>query len=410
MNVLVVNTGSSSIKYQLFNMEKMTTLASGLLERIGEHGSRLIYKRGNSTEPISVTKPISNHTDGMKEIVNLLMDSKVGVIKDATELTAIGHRVVHGGELFKEPSLITHHVLDAIKKNIPLAPLHNPANLAGIEATVALFSNVPQVAVFDTAFHQTMPPHAYQYAIPYHLYDDHKIRRYGFHGTSHYYVAKQAAKFLKKPLDAVNLITIHLGNGCSMTAIQHGKSIDTSMGMTPLEGLMMGTRCGDIDSAIPYYLSQNANLNFSEIDNLLNKQSGLKGICGSNDLRDIEKRAAEKDPKATLAIDMYAYRIKKYIGAYVAALGTVDALVFTAGVGENSFEIRKRTLSGLSEIGIVMDSAKNNANEKVTRAIHAGNSKISILVIPTNEELEIAEQTIQVITAREGNHGGLPLR
>jgi acetate kinase len=303
--------------------------------------------------------------------------------------------VVHGGEDFKRPVLIDDNVLQAIKNNAPLAPLHNPANLVGIEVARALFPGIPQVAVFDTAFHQTIPPKAFHYGVPYDLYKTHRIRRYGFHGSSHSYVAKEAAKYLGKPLDELNLITIHLGNGASITAIEKGKSVDTSMGMTPLEGLVMGTRCGDIDPAIYFYLSEYFSMSVSEIESLLNKQSGLKGLCGTNDMREILQNSEKGDPLAKLALDIYAYRIKKYVGAYYAVLGRVDAIVFTAGIGENAPEIRKMALAGLERLGIIISDDKNESKENLE--IQSDLSQVKILVIPTNEELEIALQTKEVI-------------
>ncbi len=400
MKILVFNTGSSSIKYQLFDMDKKTVLASGLLERIGESISKLKHKK-TSTEALVVIieKLIENHQTGMEEIVRLLTDDETGVIKKTEDVAAIGHRVVHGGESFHEPTLIDDIVIKAIRDNIPLAPLHNPANLTGIETSAALFQGIPQIAVFDTAFHQTMPAHAFRYAIANEYYDNLKVRRYGFHGTSHYYVAKETANYLKKPLEELNIITLHLGNGASMSAIKNGQSVDTTMGMTPLEGLIMGTRSGDIDPAIHFYLAANTDLAFEDIDKLLNKQSGLKGLVGINDMRDIQEKMQAGDSQAKLAVDMYCYRIKKYIGAYYAVLGHLDAIVFTAGIGENSPQIRELSLQGLSELGIALDNKKNNANSEEIVSIETKDSKVKILVVPTNEELEIALQTMAVISS-----------
>lgn len=399
MKVLVLNAGSSSIKYQIFNMDNNTVLTTGLLEQIGEATSRLKYKwleNGNGEMQEAVQEGrIANHNEGLKLILDLTL--KLGVIKDLHELSGIGHRVVHGGEAFWKPTLINDKVADVIREMIALAPLHNPANLMGIEVSRELCPSVPQVAVFDTAFHQTMPPVAYHYALPYDYYKNLKVRRYGFHGTSHRYVAKQCAKYLKKPLADCNLITIHIGNGGSMSAIRGGKSVDTTMGMTPLEGLVMGTRSGDIDPAIPFYLARTLGKPFDEIENILNKQSGLKGISGANDMREIERLAAGGNMNAKLAIDMFCYRIKKYIGAYYAVLGTVDAIILTGGIGENGIEIREQICSGLEAMGIVMDTAKNSASSRAMREICAEGSKVKVMVIPTNEELEIAEQTVECI-------------
>jgi len=399
MKVLVLNAGSSSIKYQIFNMDTEVVLTTGLLEQIGESTSRLKYKwleNGNGEMQEAVQEGrVANHNEGLKLILDLTL--KLGVIKDLHELSGIGHRVVHGGEAFWKPPLINDKVAEVIREMIALAPLHNPANLMGIEVSRQLCPSVPQVAVFDTAFHQTMPPVAYHYALPYEYYKNLKVRRYGFHGTSHRYVSKQCAKYLKKPLAECNFITIHIGNGGSMTAIRGGKSVDTTMGMTPLEGLVMGTRSGDIDPAIPFYLARTLGKPFDEIETILNKQSGLKGISGANDMREIERLAAGGNMNAKLAIDMFCYRIKKYIGAYYAVLGTVDAIIFTGGIGENAVETREQICSGLEALGIVMDTAKNSAPSRAMREVSADTSRVKIMVIPTNEELEIAEQTVECI-------------
>jgi acetate kinase len=331
------------------------------------------------------------------------MDQNIGVIQSPQEIAAIGHRVVHGGERFSQPTVITADVQETIKKLIPLAPLHNPANLTGIEVAIELFPQATQVAVFDTAFHQTMPPQAYRYAIPNQLYEEHAIRSYGFHGTSHLYVTNQAIAYLgqsprrRGPADT-NLIIAHLGNGCSITAVRGGKSVDTSMGFSPLAGLIMGTRSGDIDPAIPFFLGTSLDMSFAEIDKLLNKQSGLLGLTGQNDLRDIEERQAQGEAAAQLALEMYAYRLKKYIGAYFAALGRVDALVFTAGVGQHSDVIRALSCTGLENLGIILDEEKNlkGPTGPVTE-IQAESSPVKVLIIPTNEELEIANQAVGVL-------------
>ena len=394
----MINSGSSSIKYQLFDMSDKTVLAKGLLEQIGEAESRLTHRSltrvGDSVE-VTRKQPVTNHQVGFQLIGDVLNQS--GAVGDSSELFGIGHRVVHGGEAFQAPALIDEKVVTAIRALIPLAPLHNPANLAGIEVALKFAPHVPQVAVFDTAFHQSVPPQAFRYALPNDLYRDHNVRRYGFHGTSHFYVAKQAAGYLKRALASLNLITLHLGNGASVTAIANGKSVDTSMGMTPLEGLIMGTRSGDIDPAIIFYLGRQTGLAPDEIESLLNKNSGLKGICGLNDMRAIAQSAAEGDASARLAIEMYCYRIKKYIGAYHAVLGEVDALVFTGGIGENAANIRLRSCEGLSCFGIEVDAKRNQLKSKTSGAIQSDRSRVKILVVPTDEELEIAVQTIEKI-------------
>jgi acetate kinase len=403
MKVLVLNSGSSSIKYRLFDMAAKTVLASGVLEQIGETESRLTHHTRNAqggTDAIEKTEAVSDHQAGFELIGTILGES--GALRDTTELSGIGHRVVHGGEKFKEPTLINEEVIDTIRRLIPLAPLHNPANLLGIEVAMQSAPQVPQVAVFDTAFHQSIPEHAFRYAIPQGLYEAHQVRRYGFHGTSHHYVAKQAAKLITRPLNSLNLISLHLGNGSSATAVKAGKSIDTSMGMTPLEGLIMGTRCGDIDPAIIFYLGRQTGLGRDAVESILNKDSGLKGICGVNDMRQIEELARSGNSQAQLAIEMVCYRIKKYIGAYYTVLGRLDALVFTAGIGEKSSLIRAGACRGLSHLGIEIDPEKNNQTSKKAFEIQSRSSTARVLVIPTNEELEIAEQTVACIESRRG--------
>jgi len=398
MKVLVINSGSSSIKYQLFDMSSKSVLAAGLLEQIGEAASRLVHKsrdeHGKESEIVR-TRAVENHRAGFQLIGSAMNES--GAMRDSGKLFGIGHRVVHGGEKFHEPALISREVIETIRRLIPLAPLHNPANLEGIEVALAAAPQVPQVAVFDTAFHQSLPPRAFHYALPQNFYKDHQVRRYGFHGTSHAYVAKQAARHLQRPRQDLNMITLHLGNGASATAIGKGQSIDTSMGMTPLEGLIMGTRSGDVDPAIIFYLADQAGCATEEIESLLNKQSGLKGICGANDMREINRRAAQGDKLARLAIDMYCYRVKKYIGAYYAALGRVDVLVFTGGIGENAAGIRALCCEGLERLGIEIDENENVRQSNGILEIQSSNTQLKILVIPTNEELEIAEQTVQRI-------------
>lgn len=390
MKILVLNSGSSSLKYKLFEDDQ--ALVEGLVEKIGEKDS--IFKYGSDFKEV---KEIKDHEAALKRVVKILADEKIGVIKDAYEIEAIGHRVVHGGEDFSSPTIIDEKVIEAIKKMIPLAPLHNPANLKGIEVARDIFKKAKQVAVFDTAFHQSMPAYAFHYPIPMDLYDKYKIRRYGFHGTSHLYVAHKACEHLKRDFNQLKLITVHLGNGCSITAIKDGKSIDTSMGMTPLEGLIMGTRCGDIDPSIPYFLAKEEGINIDEINNLLNKKSGLKGICGLNDLRDIIEKEQAGDQKSRLAMEMYTYRIKKYIGSYMAVLGGLDAIIFTAGVGENASNIRKYSCNDLGHLGIELDPEKNNIHSHELREIQSNNSNVKVLVVPTNEELEIAHEVATIL-------------
>ena len=400
MKILVINSGSSSIKYSFFDVGERKALATGLVEKIGEAGSRIRHTVFTSEPATEVVRDllVEDHHRGLQLMVDLLLDARIGIIESPSEITAIGHRVVHGGEHFSQPTVITAGVMKAIKALIPLAPLHNPANLTGIEVAIDLFPQATQVAVFDTAFHQTMPPAAYRYAIPKQLYEEQAIRVYGFHGTSHLYVTKQAVAHLGKPATETNLITAHLGNGCSITAVRGGQSVDTSMGFSPLAGLIMGTRSGDLDPAVPYFLGHSLGMSFGEIDKLLNKQSGLLGLTGQNDLRDIEERRSQGDADAELALEMYAYRIKKYIGAYVAALGRVDALVFTAGVGQHSDAVRALACSGLQNLGISLDIEKNRAGPSgsVTE-IQAQDSTVKVLIIATNEELEIAIQTVELV-------------
>ena len=401
MKILVLNSGSSSIKYALFEMNAMSVLVSGVIERIGEANSLHKYRFpgvSGKMQEISLTQTVVDHRQGLVIISQILQES--GAIRETSELSCIAHRVVHGGEMFHQPTLINDEVLAGIRKMIPLAPLHNPANLMGIEVTIQHAADIPQVAVFDTAFHQSMPAPAFHYALPRELYEQERIRRYGFHGTSHYYVAKQAARFLGKPLHSLNLVTLHLGNGGSVTAIRHGKSVDTSMGMTPLEGLVMGTRSGDIDPAIPFYLNQNRSMSSVTIDTMLNKESGLKGICGENDMRAVHRMAEAGDESAQLALDIYCYRIKKYIGAYFAVLGQVDALVFTGGIGENDAKVRKQSCAGLEVLGIAIDTQKNSLHEERVVDIRKKGSLLNVLVIPTNEELEIAIQSMECIQSQ----------
>ena len=393
MKILVLNSGSSSIKYKLFDMEVPTVLAAGLVERIGEAVGALRHEVPGRPA-VQSELPVPTHRAGLGEVVRLLLDPKDGVIERPEEVAAAGHRVVHGGERFSAPVVIDGAVLNTVRELVPLAPLHNPANLAGIEVAMELFPGAIQTAVFDTAFHQTLPPHAYRYAIPNELYERDGIRVYGFHGTSHQYVSRAAAKHLGLKTDHCRLITAHLGNGASITAVAGGKSVDTSMGFSPLPGLVMGTRSGDIDPAVVFHLARERGMGVDEIDNLLNKRSGLVGLCGENDLRDIEARLEAGDEAAGLAFEVYVYRIRKYIGAYTAVLGRVDALVFTAGVGENSAAVRAGVCEGLAGLGYAIDLERNAAGKtgSVTEVQAPGNA-VKVLIVETDEELEIARLT-----------------
>ncbi len=400
MKILVINCGSSSLKYQLFDMSTATALASGLIERIGEPQGSLTHKNHPDTDGETKTvreEPIVDHEAGLRLAQELLADPQTGVVAADSDIQAVGHRVVHGGEAFKTSARITPETVAAIQRTIPLAPLHNPANLTGIRVAGELFPDAPQVAVFDTAFHQTMPPHAYHYALPYEYYEEMGVRRYGFHGTSHKYVAAEAADLLERPLGDLNLVTAHLGSGASICAIKKGRSIDTSMGMTPLAGVIMGTRVGDLDPGVLMYIAEQKGYSVAEIDRVLQKESGLKGICGSNDMRDIHARAAEGDERACLAQGMFFYRIRQYLGSYFFVLGKVDALVFTAGIGEHDPLTREKCCEGLELFGLVLDSDKNRTSRGTARDIGKSDSPIRILVIPTNEELEIARQTVEVL-------------
>ena len=389
MKILVLNAGSSSLKYSLFEMSNSAVRISGLLEKIGENNAIHHYTQADA-EPHQTVLILANHQQALQALFQLL--TATGLLADQSELRCVGHRVVHGGEHFSQPTLITPAVLLQLQATVALAPLHNPANLLGINIAMQEISAVPHIAVFDTAFHQTMPDYAYRYALPAALYSQHGVRRYGFHGTSHHYVAKLAAQFLNKPLAQTNLITLHLGNGASVAAIENGCSVDTSMGMTPLAGLMMGTRCGDIDQAIVFYLSRTLDMSNTDIENLLNKASGCKGVCGENDMRRIHELAESGLVEAKLALAMYAYRIKKYIGAYFAVLNRVDALVFTGGIGENDHWLRAACCHNLSIFGISLDATKNLHPSKPVADISTTDSKLALLVINTNEELEIALQ------------------
>ena len=401
MRVIVVNSGSSSIKYETFDLDTLAAASKGLLERIGAKDSRLKHKwltASGEWEEIVETRPVTDHREGFSFILEVSSRTRAG--NAVPEIFAVGHRVVHGGEKFSEPVVIGDAVLSAIEELIPLAPLHNPANVTGIKVMRDLLPHVPQVAIFDTAFHQTMPPKAFHYALPYDFYQSYGVRRYGFHGSSHRYVAAEASRHLGIPPDQLNLITLHLGNGASATAVEKGKSIDTSMGLTPLEGLVMGTRCGDLDPAVHFYLARKTGRPYEEIEGLLNKESGLKGICGLNDMREIQERARGGDARAELAFEVFCYRVKKYIGAYYAVLGSVNAIVFTGGIGENSAAVRAASCSGLAGLGIALDETRNSAARGGIAEIQADTGRVKILVIPTNEELEIARQSIGVIKTK----------
>ena len=392
MKVLVINCGSSSIKYQLFDMTDESVLAKGLVERIGMEGSVLNHQPGNR-DKVVLAANITNHSVGIQMVLEALTDSSHGVITSMKEILAVGHRVVHGGEKFAGSVLITQEVMDALKECIEMAPLHNPPNIMGINACAELMPNVPQVGVFDTAFHQTMPKHAFLYGLPYDAYKNYGVRRYGFHGTSHKFVSQRTAELMGQDITNLRIVTCHLGNGASLAAVKFGQSIDTSMGFTPLEGLVMGTRSGEVDPAILPYLMKKLDLTAEQIDNYLNKKSGVLGISGvSSDFRDIEAAAAEGSEQAQLALDVFAYRVRKYIGSYVAAMGGVDAIVFTAGVGENDIYMRDLICSGLEYLGTRIDPAKNNIRGK-EKEISVDGSKVKIFIIPTNEELVIARDT-----------------
>jgi acetate kinase len=396
MKILVINSGSSSLKYQLFNMENESVLAKGIVERIGIDNSFLTYENGNGEE-IKIEKEIPNHKVGIKLLIDTLLSEKYGVLKDMDEVEAVGHRVVHGGEAFAHSTIIDDQVIEEMENVADLAPLHNPPNIMGIKVCEELMPGKPQVGVFDTAFHQSMPEEAYIYALPYEYYKEYGVRRYGFHGTSHGYVAKRAAEMLDKDFDELKIITCHLGNGASVAAVKNGKSVDTSMGLTPLEGLVMGTRCGDIDPAIIPFIMEKENISASEMDTILNKESGLYGVSGvSSDSRDVEDAAENGNHQAEVALKIFNYRVKKYIGAYAAAMGGVDAVVFTAGIGENAIDTREEILEGLEFLGIKVDKKANNCRGK-EQFITTDDSSVKAMVIPTNEELVIAKDTMELV-------------
>lgn len=397
MKVLVINAGSSSLKYQLYDMRDESVLASGRVERIGMDSSIVTHEPVDKPEVRNVSE-ILDHVTAVKRVIDMLTNPEFGAISHLNEIEAVGHRVVHGGEVFSSSVLVTQDVKLEIRRLFDLAPLHNPAHMMGITAVETNLPDVPQAVVFDTAFHQTMPNTSYLYPIPTVLYRRHKIRRYGFHGTSHSYVSAQAADYLKKPLESLKMITCHIGNGASCAAILNGKSFDTSMGMTPLEGLMMGTRSGDIDPAIVPFVMNKEELTLNEVNSMLNKHSGMLAISGiSSDMREVTEAMVDGDKNAKLAFDMYTYRVKKYIGAYAAAMNGVDTIVFTAGVGENSVALRKAICDGISFLGIELDEARNAERRKDAREITTDSSRIKVLVVPTNEELLIARDTYNLV-------------
>ncbi|GGT33738.1 acetate kinase [Streptomyces purpureus] len=407
--VLVLNSGSSSVKYQLLDMADSSRLAVGLVERIGEETSRLVHTplQGDGAGKREKNAPIADHAAALKAVAEELSADGLGL--DSPELAAIGHRVVHGGLRFTAPTVVTDEVLAEIERLVPVAPLHNPANITGIRTAQALRPDLPQVAVFDTAFHTTMPEHAARYAIDVETADAHRIRRYGFHGTSHAYVSRATAALLGKAPEDVNVIVLHLGNGASASAVRGGRCVDTSMGLTPLEGLVMGTRSGDIDPAVTFHLQRVAGMSTDEIDVLLNKKSGLVGLCGDNDMREIRRRIDEGDERARLAFDVYVHRLRKYIGAYYAVLGRVDAVAFTAGVGENAAPVREAAIAGLEELGLAVDSGLNAVRSDEPRLISPEYARVAVAVVPTDEELEIANQTFALVAAGPGEDavGGL---
>ena len=391
MKVLVINAGSSSLKYQLINMDDESVMAKGVVERIGIEGSNLVHKIGD--RKIEIKKPLKDHVEAIQLVLAALVDPDHGAVKSMDEIGAVGHRVVHGGEAFAGSVMITDEVMQALRDNIELAPLHNPANIMGIEACKAVMPNVPMAGVFDTAFHQTMPKKSFLYALPYEVYEKYKIRRYGFHGTSHKFVSESAAQFLGKDIKDLKIITCHLGNGSSITAVDHGKVLDTSMGLTPLQGVPMGTRSGDIDPAILEVLMNKENMDITQMNTYLNKKCGVFGISGiSSDFRDLTAASREGNERAELALQVFCYQVKKYIGAYAAAMNGADVIVFTAGVGENTPHIRKRIMSNMEYMGFELDDERNE-NGKDSFVFSKDGSKVIGLVIPTNEELVIARDT-----------------
>jgi len=393
MKILVINSGSSSIKFQLIEMPEKSVLANGMVERIGLDGSRIQLKVND--EEFEELRSIKNHEQGLEMVAGILLEPTVGLLKDADEIDAVGHRVVHGGSSFSKTVLIDEDVKEKIKELFSLAPLHNPHNFKGIEVSEKIFKRASQIAVFDTAFHQSMPEEAFRYAIPEALYSDHHIRAYGFHGTSHRYVSKEAIAYLDK--DDSKIITVHLGNGCSITAIKNGKSIEHSLGFGPMNGLVMGTRSGDIDQSVIFYMMDELGYSSNEVKKILQEESGMFGLTGYSDLREIETNAEQGDAVCNLALKMNAYRVKKYIGAYAAVLNGIDAIVFTAGIGENSNIMRELICTDLEFLGIQLDHEKNDVRAKQLREIQKASASVKILVIPTNEEIEIAKQSYQLV-------------
>lgn len=397
MKIIVLNCGSSSIKYQLFDMPSQQVLAKGLVDKIGLKGSLVKHEREDGVK-VTLEGEIFDHKLGIEYVLGILQSEKYGCIKSLEEINAVGHRVVHGGERYGGSVRINDSVIDALVEMIDLAPLHNPPNLDGIDAINELLPNVPQVGVFDTAFHQTMPKHSFLYGIPYSLYQKYGVRRYGFHGSSHKFVSAKAAEFMKKPIQELNIITCHLGNGASITAVQKGLSIDTSMGMTPIEGLIMGTRSGDLDIGALFHIIRKEEIDLETANTLINKHSGMLGLSGvSSDMREIEIAANEGNERAQCALSVYHYRIKKYIGSYAAAMGGVDAIVFTGGVGENDWLTRQNSVAGLEFMGVELDKEKNTGMRGKTMDISLPSSRVKVLVIPTNEELVIASDTYEIL-------------
>lgn len=397
MKVLVINAGSSSLKYQLIDMDTVTVMAKGLCERIGIAGSKLTHKNLVKGMETVIESPMENHADAIQMVIDALVNAEYGVVASMSEIGAVGHRVVHGGEFFADSYVIDGKVLEALKMCVPLAPLHNPPNITGIEACEKIMPGVPQVAVFDTAFHQTMPASAYMYALPYEYYEKYKIRKYGFHGTSHKFVSQEVAKMMGKDLKDLKVITCHLGNGSSVSAVKNGKCVDTSMGFTPLDGVVMGTRTGSMDPAVVTFLMENENLTAKEADNIMNKKSGVFGVSGiSSDFRDLSAAAEEGNARAKLALDMFTYSVKKLIGAYAAAMGGVDAIVFTAGIGENDAQARKAIVEGLEFMGVAIDQEKNKKRGEAIDVTAEG-ATVKTFVIPTNEELMIALDTKRLV-------------
>jgi acetate kinase len=397
--ILVVNCGSSSIKYRVYDAESLEDVAGGIVERVGSKPAVLKHSVGSYSVTIDIEA--SDHKQGLSKVLEWLCSGDVKAVESLDEIAAIGHRVVHGGDAFVDSTIIDDRVLETIKDWAELAPLHNPPNIAGIEAAKSLLPEIPQVAVFDTSFHQTMPERAYIYPIPYELYKKHRIRRYGFHGTSHGYVARKAAEILGKPFEKLKIVTCHLGNGCSVTAVRNGRSIDTSMGFTPLEGLVMGTRSGDIDPSIIFYMMSREKLQSEEVEDMLNRKSGLLGISGiSNDIRDIEKEEMNGNRRARLALEIFTYRVRKYIGAYAAAMGGLDSVVFTGGIGENDPKIRSMICEDLGFLGIELDENLNVKASREARIISSGGSPVKVLVIPTDEERVIAIETLNLVRGK----------